>query len=73
MIFYVSRKSITFVSLKWDASADLKAETDIYKIDCWTTVRDVKMKEVKNVLMNRLFWKTDILLMMKFYCVYKTN
>jgi len=62
-----------FVSLKWDASADLKAETDIYRIDCWTTVRDVKIKEVKDVSVNELFWETDILLMIKFCCVYETN
>jgi len=73
MIFYVSRKSVTFVSLKWDASANLKTETDIYRIDCWTIVKDVEMKEVKNVLVNEFFWETDILLMMRFCCVYKTN
>jgi len=55
MIFYVLRKSVMFISLKWNASADLKAETDIYRIDCWTTVRDVEIKEVKNVLVNELF------------------
>jgi len=55
MISYVSRKSVTFISLKWDVSADLRAETDIYRIDCWTTVKDVEIKEVKDVLVNRLF------------------
>jgi len=73
MISYVLRKSVTFISLKWDVSADLKTKTDIYRINCWTTVKDVEMKEVKDVLVNELFWKTDILLMMRFCCVYETN
>jgi len=62
--------------LKWDASADLKTETDIYRIDCWTTVRDVEMKKVKDVSVNELFWETDILLMMivcLFVCLLHTS
>jgi len=44
-----------FISLKWKASADLKAETDIYRIDCWTMMKDVETEEVKSVLVNELF------------------
>jgi len=73
MISYVLRKSITFISLKWNASADLKTETNIYRIDCWTTVKDVEMKKVEDVLVNEFFWETDILLMMRFCYVYETN
>jgi len=71
--FHVSKKSVTFISLKWNASANLKTETDIYRIDCWTTVKDVEMKEIKDVSVNELFWETNILLIMRFCCVYKTN
>jgi len=50
IIFHASRKFITFISLKCEVSADLKTETDIYRMKIKTEEVIEAVKDVSNVI-----------------------
>jgi len=56
MIFYISKKSVMFISLKCEAFTDHEAETDIYKI-IQLRMRTENIEVIKDVLTVKLFCK----------------
>jgi len=58
IIFYILRKSITLISLKYKASVNFKAESDIYKIiELKMKAENENVKKIKNALSIKLFCK----------------